>query len=45
LDLRVMKVRGTSVIAKVLTIEPNEQTRSAKIKKGLNSEDNVILTV
>lgn len=45
LDLRVLKVRGTSIIAKVLTIVPNEITRSAKIQKGLNSEDNIILTV
>lgn len=45
LDLRMFKIRGTSLIAKIVTIEPPETKRNFKQYKGVDSEDNIILTL
>lgn len=44
LDLRVERVRGAGLIAKVLTLDP-EGTKQAKIQQSTQSHENLILIV
>lgn len=44
-DLRLQKIRGTFFCGKVITMDSGEQKRAARIQRGLDSEENLVVSV